>query len=354
MLSSMQSQNPADDRAHLHDLPQETQGEYHSSCFKTEADTPGKARQPWLVVTVWLPSENSAMKESGEDAEHILPGPKPALGSSQKYQVHYIKVNRQCWAAQMLNLLNIHIIITQTQPEYSDLLRKLDTFHAVAPATGAQGWTTCFRIPDRQLTASQVYSLALALRPEQSRIQSFVQRLFRDNPSCTLGLKMLVPASINIIDRRNALARILRALVSIVTQDLKAAISIHAQAAQQPTPFKVFYDFDVIIQHLHGQGLEELYSETEQRFGESLAHQLFQKVVATCGVTGKKMKDISWKETGLAVLFGQLPSTQQPDPTLGVSTIDCEESGSAQLWAFTSLASQVVPVDRIEQVIDWL
>ncbi len=32
------------------------------------------------------------MKESGEDAEHILPGPKPALGSSQKYQVHYVKV----------------------------------------------------------------------------------------------------------------------------------------------------------------------------------------------------------------------------------------------------------------------
>ena len=209
-------------------------------------------------------------------------------------------------------------------------------------------------LADRQLTASQEYSLALALRPEQSRIQSFVQRLFRDNPSCTLGLKMLVPASINMIDRRNALARILRALVSIVTQDLKAAISIHAQAAQQPTPFKVFYDFDVIIQHLHGQGLEELYSETEQRFGESLAHQLFQKVVATCGVTGKKMEYISWKETGLAVLFGQLPSTQQHDPTLGVSTIDCEESGSAQLWAFTSLASQVVPVDRMEQVIDWL
>lgn len=209
-------------------------------------------------------------------------------------------------------------------------------------------------LAERQLTATEVSSLVLAFRPKPSQVHSFVHRLFRDDPSCTLRLRLLVPGSPTMIARRNELACILRALVSAVTYDLKAAISAHAQAAQLSTSMQVFYDLEVVIQTSSKHSLRIMYAQTEKKYGQAVVQQLLEKYEATCSVTGRHIEFIRWKETGLPAVFGRLPSLRQYDPTLGVSDVDCAESGSAQLWLFTPSASQIVPADSLEQVTDWL
>ena len=209
-------------------------------------------------------------------------------------------------------------------------------------------------LAERHLTAFEIRNVVLSLRPEMSRIQSFILRMFRDDLGRPLRLRLLVPGSILLVTRRFTLAAILRALIDIVTRDLKAAMSAHAQSSQLLTSLKVFFDLDVSIRQAPHQKLGELYTQIEQHLGHAVLQTLLHKDIVTCGATGAVFEFITWKETGLAALFGRVPSVEQPGPDLGVSTIDCSESGSAQLWRFTCLASQIVPVESADTVVDWV
>ena len=207
-------------------------------------------------------------------------------------------------------------------------------------------------LTERAPTAMEWHNIFLALRPDPSRVLSFVQRMFRDQTSESLSLELLVPGSMLLVAKRHDVAPILTAFVNIVKDDMKAAMSNHAHVSQPSTSLKVFYDLEIGIEYPKEQSLHDVYMQIKQEFGQRVLGELLDRQVDVCEATGVEYEEIVWKETGLAALFGRRPSFGQQEQVVGLS--DTYESGSAECWRFAPLASQVVPVQCIKQVADWV
>lgn len=207
-------------------------------------------------------------------------------------------------------------------------------------------------ITQRALTAMELHNVFLVLRPNPNRILSFVQRVFRDHTSESLSLELLVPGSMLLIAKRHDVAPVLAAFVQVVKFDVKAAMSNHALVSQLCSSLKVFYDLQISIEDPKGQSLHDMYMQIKQEFGQNVLSDLLDRQVDVCEVTGVEYEDITWKDTGLAALFGRWPSVGQRQQALDLSDI-CE-SGSAECWRFACSASQIVPVHCIKKVIVWV
>ncbi|KAL3152875.1 hypothetical protein ABBQ38_012184 [Trebouxia sp. C0009 RCD-2024] len=202
------------------------------------------------------------------------------------------------------------------------------------------------RLAAQHLTAFDIDKVVLALKPELSHLQRFVQRQFGESCSSTLLVSLQIPGDIAMIRRRFALAPMLRALVNTVTRDLKAVISSYAQDSlsyRGSSSLKVYYDLEVNIQLPAAQTAQQLYTDVENQMGQDVAQAVFGRKLVQCDMTGLEFAEIAWKETGLLALFGRLPSLPGSKDGFGIC-LDGMESGSAQLWRFTSTASQVVSV----------
>lgn len=196
----------------------------------------------------------------------------------------------------------------------------------------------------QKLTSFDIDRIILAFKPDLDRLKSFVQRIFRDRLCSDLRVSLLIPGTFGMILCRDAVAPLLRSLLETVTRDIKALMSSYAQACPTLTELEMYYDIEVVIEGTSLQTCEDLYVQVESQLGQQVADALLDKAEFVCDVTGHRQCQVQWKETGLPALFGRIPS--QLEEVAGISDVDCEESGSAQLWRFTSEAAQIIPISK--------
>ena len=241
-----------------------------------------------------------------------------------------------------------------------DGLRQLSRQHVlgVAPDTAYVQLAVpeeLVRLAAHHLTTLEIHNVVLAMRPELRDLRAFAQRMFRDHLSTSLVVTLVVPGSVDVISRRVALAPVLHALTDIVTRDLKLVISSYAQVSQPSTSLKVNYDLDVSVQAPDSQGLDHLYLQVMKELGQIVADTIFDIQLFQCEMTGVVVGQlVSWKESGLPALFGRHAALSDSELSPGISSVDCEESASAQCWRFSALASQIVPVYSISDQTTWL
>ncbi|KAL3152876.1 hypothetical protein ABBQ38_012185 [Trebouxia sp. C0009 RCD-2024] len=191
----------------------------------------------------------------------------------------------------------------------------------------------------QQLTAPEIVKVVLALKPRLSHLQDFVEDMFRNSCSCSLFVRLQCPGTLAVIGRRLALAPVFRALFNSVTQDLRAVISSYTQALPSPTLLKVYYEREIDIQ-MYDQSCAQLYADVEKQLGQDVVQTVFDnRLVAD--LDGYEYYHTQWKETGLAALFGRVPSVLG-SIGIGDFSADWLLSGSAQTWHFTPTAAQVV------------
>lgn len=163
-------------------------------------------------------------------------------------------------------------------------------------------------LTQRRLTAMELRGVALALRPDPTKIQAFVQQILSKQTWTLLTLQLYVPFSLQLVAQRLNVAPVLTTLVDYVQYDVKAAMSIHAYMSQSSTLWKVVCDLAVIIETPEGQTMHDVYMQIKQDFPPSVLHEVLDRWVEVWEMEGEEHECIRWEQnSGLPALFGQQP-----------------------------------------------